>query len=92
MAAPKLDALLQSENEKAKAVRVEAVIFSPFVLIFLHASLCPALCIHSDPSLALHAGSSGLMHKALVFGIKDCRFGSCQDQVLLSAIHWPCIS
>ena len=59
------------------------LIFSSFVLIFLHAL---AQC---DPSLALHAGSCGLMDKALVFGAKDCRLEACQEQVFLSAIRCP---
>ena len=64
------------------------VIFSPFLLIFLHPSLRRQLGMESDPLWLYLQGSCGLMDKALVFGTKDCRFESCQDQVLLCSIHW----
>ena len=76
----------QAGQRRWQGLRVQTpppLIFSSFVLIFLHART------HCDPSLALHAGSCGLMDKALVFGAKDCRLESCQDQVFLSAIRCP---
>ena len=78
----------QAGQQRWQGSRVQTPLPS-FFLLSSWSSCTP--CTQCDPSLALHAGSCGLMDKALAFGTKDCRFESCQDQVFLSAIRCPCI-